>query len=82
VPKRGESGLIRNDLELIRNDLERQRRRALSPVENRYLEGLKRATDKPLADDQGKQALDKDPLSFVSPLKQAGIITSITKSQQ
>ena len=65
-------------LQLIRNDLEkqRQRRRALSPDENRYLDGLKRATDKPLADAQGKQALDKDPLSFVSHLKQAGIITS------
>ena len=63
-------------LQLIRDDLKMQRRRALSPVENRYLEGLKRATDKPLADDQGKQALDKDPLSFLSHLKQAGIITS------
>jgi hypothetical protein len=56
--------------------LERQRQRASSPLENKYLTGLMRSPDKPQPDAQGKQALDKDPFSLISPPKQAGITTS------
>jgi hypothetical protein len=61
-----------DEIQGSRKETERQRRRALSPVENRYLDGLKRATDKPLSDAQGKQAMDKDLFSLPSPFKQAG----------
>jgi hypothetical protein len=64
-------------LQAIRNDLERQRQRALSPKENKYLAGLKRSPDKPQPNAQGKQALDKDSFSLISPLKQVGITTAI-----
>ncbi len=56
--------------------MERQRQRASSPLENKYLTGLMRSPDKPQPDAQGKQALDKDPFSLISPPKQAGITTS------
>ncbi len=65
-------------LQAIRNDLLRQRQApsVSSPQENKYLASLKGSPDKPQPDAQAKQALDKDPFSLVSPLKQAGIITS------
>jgi hypothetical protein len=56
----------------IRKDLERQRRKALSPVENEYLDGLKKSSNKTQADSSAKQALDKDSLSLSSPFERVG----------
>ena len=55
-----------------RKDTERQKQRALSPVENEYLAGLKKSSNKTQADSPAKQALDKDSLSLASPFKRVG----------
>ncbi len=62
----------------IRKDLLRQRQApsSSSPQENKYRASLKRSPDKPQPVAQGKQAMDKDLSSLISPLKQAGIITT------
>ncbi len=53
-----------------------------SPLENQYLAGFMTSPDKPQPDSQAKQALDKDPFSLISPLKQAGSITSAEEQVQ
>jgi hypothetical protein len=65
-----DSSSSEDGLQVIREDLLRQRQ------ENKYLAGFMRSPDKPQSDAQAKQALDKDPFSLISPLKQAGSVTS------
>jgi hypothetical protein len=70
----GESSSSSEDgLQVIRKDLLRQKQvpSSTSPLENKYLAGLMKSPDKPQSDTQAMQALDKDSLSLISPLKQA-----------
>ena len=71
-------------MQVIRQDLLRQRQApsSSSAVENKYLTGFMRSPDKPLPDVRAKQALDKDPFSLISPLKQAGSNTALEEQTQ
>ena len=57
----------------IRNDLERQYQvnPPSSPKENRFLAGFMKPSQRHQQEAQAKQALDKDPISLVSPFEQA-----------
>jgi hypothetical protein len=60
-------------MQVMRNDLLRLKQvsPSTSPKENKYLTGFMRSPVKPQPDEQAKQALDKEPLSVISPTKQA-----------
>jgi hypothetical protein len=59
--------------QVIRNDLLRQEQVSppSSPKENRFLAGLMKSPPKLQLDEQSRPALDKEPLSLLSPTKQA-----------
>jgi hypothetical protein len=73
-------------MQAIRNDLLRERQVSISistsPLENKYLAGFMKSPDKPQPDAQAKQALDEDPLSLISPFKQAVNSSSDEKQGQ
>jgi hypothetical protein len=60
-------------MQVIRNDLlkKKQVTSPSSPKENQFLAGFMKSPVKSQPDEQAKQALDKDPLSLISPTKQA-----------
>ncbi len=71
-------------MKAIADDLERQKKVSFpsSPKENRYLAGFMKSPDKQPQDAQAKQALDKDPISLISPLEQAENGSSAKKQGQ
>ncbi len=59
-------------MQVIRNDLLRQKQVTppSCPKENQFLADFMKSPVKPQLNEQAKQALDKDPLSLISPTKQ------------
>ena len=71
---RGEDSDSSDDnMKAIRDDLARQRQVSSpsSPKENRFLAGFMKPSERHQQDVQAEKALDKDPISFISPLDQA-----------